>query len=81
MRIISKFHDYYDSVMIYGQDKTVVYQREEKKIFDAKIKTKDLELYSARIGYYKNSIWERKIDPFIIVFCGKVYYTFILTNL
>ena len=52
MRIISKFHDYYDSVMIYGQDKTVVYQREEKKIFDAKIKTKDLELYSARIGYY-----------------------------
>lgn len=76
MRIISKFHDYYDSVMIYGQDKTVVYQREEKKIFDAKIKTKDLELYSVSIGYYKNSIWERSFDPFIIVFCGKVYYTF-----
>ena len=29
-----------------------------------------------RIGYYKNSIWERSFEPFIIVFCGKVYYTF-----
>jgi len=42
MRIISKFHDYYDSVMIYGQDKTVVYQREEKKYLMLKLKLKIL---------------------------------------
>lgn len=32
MRIISNFHDYYDCIQQYGQDRTVVYLRKEKVI-------------------------------------------------
>jgi hypothetical protein len=28
MKIISDFHDYYDSVMMYGQDSNVVFNRD-----------------------------------------------------
>ena len=34
MRIISKFHDYYDSVQGYGFDPTVVYMRQRKALKD-----------------------------------------------
>lgn len=33
MRIISNFHDYYDSVQVYGQDKSVIYPRKTENIF------------------------------------------------
>lgn len=32
MRIISKFHDYYDSVMAYGQDDSVVFKRDKVNV-------------------------------------------------
>jgi len=34
MRIISKFHDYYDSAMGYGQDPTLIYKRETVEYLD-----------------------------------------------
>lgn len=37
MRIVSKFHDYYDSVMAHGQDLGVVYIRKKEEITDLEL--------------------------------------------
>lgn len=64
MLIVSAFRDYYDSIKVYGIDKTVVYNRKIEKM-DFK---KGPRMYS--IGFFQK-------EPFqgtrIIGFCGKLY--------
>ena len=68
MLIISKYHDYYDSVAFSkGVDKTIVYNREESQLFYKKIKN-DFPVH----GYHWSRTDER-ILTFIIGFCGKLY--------
>lgn len=79
MKIISKFHDYYDSIQGYGIDKTLVYVRntEEHNLF---------KNYRKDAYYFRGSVWSPfsgflsciKVDEFnfhqfIIGFCGKIY--------
>ena len=81
MRIISKFHDYYDSAMRYGIDKECVYVRESKELpynrpayryFDWRRESFDVDTY-----YRPNTM----IQKMIVGFCGnihrliKVHYT------
>jgi hypothetical protein len=70
MKIYSKFHDYYDSVLKFSQtdEDGVVYERESKQyVFDknmAEIKS------SGHVQYYLNS------NLYFIGFCGKIYPVF-----
>ena len=68
LKIYSKFHDYYDSVLKFSQDDDCVYMREPKEYrFDenmAEIKS------SGTIRYYMNE------ELFFIGFCGKIYPVF-----
>lgn len=61
MRIISKFHDYYDSAMGYGQDEDVVYLRETKDVIGEEKVTKFPR--SDGVTFSKG----------VIGFCGKLY--------
>lgn len=64
MRIISKFHDYYDCIQRLGQDRTVVYLRNPKVI-------KGWPFPSCR-GTYKDS-WTNPLTKIrMIGFCGKI---------
>lgn len=61
MRVVSKFHDYYDGVQRMGQDQSVVYVR-ERKVFDL---THNLSSNDMASSYWGLS--------YIIGFCGKIY--------
>lgn len=75
MKLISKFHDYYDTAIVYGIDSNIIYIRkmqdydEKSKIFDnVKDVIKEPTFFNKTT--YKNIV----IDNFIyIFFCGKVY--------
>lgn len=71
MRIISKFHDYYDVGMKYGQDKKVVYVRETEDLPASAYFQHNYYLYKWDLlsSVYKKYEWNR------IVFsvCGKFY--------
>jgi len=67
MRIISEFHDYYDSVQSQGQDQTVVWIRKPKQITIPDFPFPKL-----------TRIWWRSSPKFtcsriIVGFCGKIY--------
>lgn len=68
MRIISKFHDYYDSVMKSGMDKDIVYLRDPK---DIEIKDK------YELGY-RYHIGDKPIDVYLrlLGYCGQIYHVF-----
>lgn len=75
MRIISKFHDYYDSVQKYGQDKNVIYLRNHqemsvqdiKRMFPGKYDNLfDIKTYE----YYNRDV---KIRFQLLFFCGVIY--------
>lgn len=81
MRIISKFHDYYDVVQATGQDQTLIYNREPKQILWTK---RSYILDRPDSGDWpfpilnENSILGfqdtlKCLDNFTIGFCGKVY--------
>jgi len=68
MLIVSKFHDYYDTAMAFGIDKTCIYLR----------KTEEIEMGSIRrSGLTCSSSVKKKIkfvfNRHIIGFCGKLY--------
>ena len=70
MYIISSFHDYYDTAMSYGIDKSCVYARDVSEIhFNLKIDLpREVQItFSNGIGL--------RIIPMIIGFCGKMYPT------
>lgn len=92
MKIISKFHDYYDNAMAHGQDKSVVYQRE---LFEFKSSQKDdkrieelrdivykaihreYNRYSTPTRYQGNKCFI-EVQRGMIVFCGKVYVFYVI---
>lgn len=69
MRIISSFHDYYDSVQSFGQDRSLIYDR----------KTKEHRYKYGRDYPFPTiiSAWTSRprpsITPYTIGFCGKLY--------
>lgn len=75
MRIISKFHDYYDNIVQYGQDHTRVFIRNNEK-FELTSKFKFLEpprqIYSER--YSKKTKTKYFCQNITIAFAGVVYH-------
>lgn len=67
MLIVSKFHDYYDTITAYGIDKTVVYNRALKQRALTKIEDELLPIYFGR--------WSGRGEAHlrIIGFCGELY--------
>jgi hypothetical protein len=75
MRIISKFKDYYDGALAYGQDKSVVFVRDQQDV-DTKQEAHELlqkHTPKVRLEYKKKNDTEMFFGPVVIVFCGKTY--------
>lgn len=71
MRIISHFHDYYDSVQATGQDQSLLYLRQPR---ENELKETPFPFTDAlRRNYYFGDNLLR--DCYVIGFCGKVYPT------
>ncbi|MFW9872257.1 MAG: hypothetical protein ACFFG0_04070 [Candidatus Thorarchaeota archaeon] len=73
MRIISKFHDYYDMVQLHGADPDLVFSRKKKEYknsdkFDPKIEEYFRPFFSLIRGYKYYSP-----QVFAVIFCGKIY--------
>ena len=67
MRIISKWHDYYDSVMKTGMDREVVYVRDTKEL----LINDEYEIATRHSSYY--SIYLRYLG-----FCGHIYKIYVI---
>jgi len=78
MRIISRYHDYYDMIQTYGQDQSLIYNRVIDQIW------LDMSKYENKSNPILSSIYEamyifsRNRDDFktdfeIIGFCGRLY--------
>lgn len=68
MLIVSKFHDYYDTAMTYGIDKTVVFER--------KIEEFEVEHYLRELPHAEKFDTDRgwvTLSLVLVGFCGKVY--------
>lgn len=70
MRIISKFHDFYDSIQRTGMDREVVYVRETKEITINQVSKIILDRYS--------SGWSTSMR--YLGFCGHIYKCYVLTH-
>lgn len=75
MKLISKFHDYYDPVLKMGRDESIVYIRHTKEIECDKTLSDDIGIILAEIpnrshGY--NPKYET-FNPILFFFCGKIY--------
>jgi hypothetical protein len=68
MRIISNFHDYYDSAMGFGQDPGLIYDRKILKfeISDPEVLERSLKLFRLAKYYVEHR-------TAIVGFCGKAY--------
>lgn len=89
MRIISKFHDYYDVLRGMDTDKNYIWKR-DKSIFPISYIKKETdrvelgtELYRFSISnfiqtngcsYTRNTQVVEQLDMFIVGFCGKIYF-------
>lgn len=80
MRIISKEHDYYDSVQAYGHDSSLIYLRKEEEIVPTRISVwDDINEILSDLDRYITIYWSRHdkkelaIDVYVIGFCGKIY--------
>lgn len=78
MLIVSKFHDFYDSITAYGIDKTVVYQRQEKivklkKSHDWRKRDLQLPYDDEYTVVQKGKRFKIVVSRFVIGFCGKLY--------
>lgn len=76
MRILSKFHDYYDSCLAYGADPKCIYLRETTEIERGKDWPSNLQLKSslhAMRPAYKWYSFSGLYETGCIWFCGKAY--------
>jgi hypothetical protein len=75
MRIISKFHDYYDTAMAYGHDESTVYVRNFEIITDKHKADSYTPLFgiSPGRGEKRNTKFSVMIRPFVVAFCGLTY--------
>lgn len=64
MRIKSSFHDYYDGVQIYGQDRSLLYLRTPKEVKCAKYPF---------ATFWEPSAHPMSVEVLMIGFCGKLY--------
>jgi len=73
MRIISKFHDYYDSVTSFGQDPSLVYNRETSKVkyIDRDKRFPKMYLEFCFRNRTSREWWDYRSA--YIGFCGKIY--------
>lgn len=73
MLIVSRFHDFYDTAMKYGVDKTVVFERGGEMSKDKSLST--LLPYREETGWIKQGRNSYKFTFYklIIGFCGKLY--------
>lgn len=69
MLIVSNFHDYYDTAMTYGIDKTVVFNRDNS--LGEKLKTRDFDLDWPEDHQTRKGIV--RISEILVGFCGKIY--------
>jgi hypothetical protein len=70
MRIVSEFHDFYDTVQATGQDQTLVYLRTRKEV--------KLEHNSFPFPVFEGRYWDWchkgvPVVQIVVGFCGKVY--------
>lgn len=77
MRIISNFHDYYDSVQKYGQDKSIVYLRKNQELDLEEVKRnfpgKYDDLFNMKF-YEWSRCGELDVTYFkLLFFCGVIY--------
>ena len=70
MRIISKYHDYYDSAMGMGIDKTITYVRETKELKDKDADTVMDGFLPVRISHGGGNY---HVASGVVLFCGKKY--------
>ena len=86
MRIISKFHDYYDGVMRHGMDKDTVFVRNTEPILNERSLIKFEEsLDASKANWYLNPKEINKKAVYLsggcmLLFCGKLYYAPIITS-
>ena len=80
MRIISKFSDYYDSGLAYGQDDSLVYVRSTSEVTNEHnsaefLEAKKLTDIHGRTISVKEEYkpFQREYMPACIYFCGKMY--------
>lgn len=80
MRIISKFHDYYDPVQSYGMDKTCLYKRKTEEFYGRSQEFEEIEslikpeekMLRGRISYKTRAV-EGEFRPtnfYMLFFCG-----------
>lgn len=90
MLISSDFHDYYDSILSYGIDKEVVYNR-KYSLFSEKNKFPDAfkginSLYDTTFNtakyFFSTTIYKNVIliNHITIGFCGKIYFCYDITD-
>lgn len=72
VRIISDFHDYYDSVQATGQDQTLVYLRARNEA-ELNRSTYQFPLFGGISPYYEFRPRGMPIVQIVVGFCGKVY--------
>jgi hypothetical protein len=78
MRIISKFKDYYDGALRFGQDSTIVFVRDNQHL-DPKLPEYEVlrkELPRFNIGTKTKGKTTISFSPVVAVFCGKTYRGF-----
>ncbi len=87
MRIISSFHDYYDSVQFHGQDKSMVYVRSPREVILKHPRRLSYRRHGGQTEKLESDEWPfpvvfnrwvwmpdaLSIREFIIGFCGKIY--------
>lgn len=67
MRIISKTHDYYDCIQAQGQDRRLVYMREEREL-----EGNWFSSFSTGRGFHLPYNHD-PLTPYVVGFCGNVY--------
>jgi hypothetical protein len=84
MKIISKFHDYYDVVMRQGQDKSIVYNREVREIplpygsgaLQNPVHQNLRKIWRGRPEVYYSGLPLYGVDCCMVGFCGRWYACF-----
>jgi len=72
MRIIAKNHDYYDGIMKYGFDPSIIFERKPEIYDNLEEFDKDLEEHlSSLFDLFKGC--KCSVKPFAVIFCGKIY--------
>ena len=75
MRIISKYHDYYDGAMAHGIDPSLIYKRDQELVKASEV---DWNPGSVVDGIFDSYPWDRNYwmnstDLALLLFCGKAY--------